>query len=314
MAVEGVAVEADLGVEHAELVVRGDDQRVHLQHLHVLLDEGPVELGQERGPLLGEVAVQVQRLGERPAVVREHPGGRVDLDGVDLLRGGVSDVLDVHAALGGGDHRHPAGLAVDQQREVELAGDLRALFNIEATDHAALRPGLVGHQHPVQHLLGVGADLVDRLDDADAALGVGAEALEAALAAAAGVDLRLHHEDGAAQVLRGLDRLFDRVGGEPARDGDAELFEDGLGLMLVDVHWAGGSEVVWAATGRRAGGFVPGATPTRAGVIERRPGPRNPSSAGFLNTVMIVARRRAWTRNSRSDSPGKPGPRLWLRA
>src|SRR5918994_163990 len=37
--VEGVAVEGDLGVEALEVLILGDDQRVDLQHLHVLRDE-----------------------------------------------------------------------------------------------------------------------------------------------------------------------------------------------------------------------------------------------------------------------------------
>ena len=40
MPVERVGVERDLGVEAAQVPVLGDDQRVDLQHLHVLRDEG----------------------------------------------------------------------------------------------------------------------------------------------------------------------------------------------------------------------------------------------------------------------------------
>ena len=47
VAVEGVGVEGDLGVEAAQLAVLGDDQRVDLQHAHVLGDEGRVELGDQ---------------------------------------------------------------------------------------------------------------------------------------------------------------------------------------------------------------------------------------------------------------------------
>jgi hypothetical protein len=44
MAVERVAVEGELGVEAAQLAVLGDDERVDLEHLHVLGEEGLVEL------------------------------------------------------------------------------------------------------------------------------------------------------------------------------------------------------------------------------------------------------------------------------
>ena len=52
MAKQRVAVEADLGVEADELVVLGDDQRIDLEQAHVLVDEGRVELGQQRLDLL----------------------------------------------------------------------------------------------------------------------------------------------------------------------------------------------------------------------------------------------------------------------
>jgi len=61
----------------------------------------------------------------------------------------------------------------------------------------------------------------------------------AALAAASGVDLRLHHDDGIAfgeELLRGLVGLF-KVGGHLARrDGHAIAAQDLFGLVLVNLH------------------------------------------------------------------------------
>jgi hypothetical protein len=68
---------------------------------------------------------------------------------------------------------------------------------------AAGRPRLDRHQRLAQHLLGKRLHLVDRLGEAHAALVAGVRLLECALAAAAGVDLRLHHPHGAGQRLRG---------------------------------------------------------------------------------------------------------------
>ena len=58
----------------------------------------------------------------------------------------------------------------------------------------------------------------------------------AALAAAAGVDLRLHDPHLAAELLRRLDRLVDGERGNAARRGHAVLAEDFLALVFVDVH------------------------------------------------------------------------------
>ena len=49
---QGVVVEADLCVEHLELAVAGDDQRVHLEHAHVFGGEGVVEARQQTGACL----------------------------------------------------------------------------------------------------------------------------------------------------------------------------------------------------------------------------------------------------------------------
>jgi hypothetical protein len=58
----------------------------------------------------------------------------------------------------------------------------------------------------------------------------------AALAAAAGVDLRLHHPHLAAELLRRIDGFVDAERGEAARGRQAVLAEDFLALVLVDFH------------------------------------------------------------------------------
>ena len=107
VAIERVVVEGDLGVEHPELAVGGDDQRVDLEHRHVLGDEGGVELGDQRLGLLGEFAGQAERARRRAAVVRHDAGRRVDREAMDLFRRLVGDVFDVDAALGRQDERRP---------------------------------------------------------------------------------------------------------------------------------------------------------------------------------------------------------------
>ena len=81
-------------------------------------------------------------------------------------------------------------------REIELAGDVGAVLDIETVDLLAVRAGLHGDQRLAQHLAGVGLDLVDRLGKPHAALGVRPEFLELALAATAGMDLALTTQTG----------------------------------------------------------------------------------------------------------------------
>ena len=99
------------------------------------------------------------------------------------------------------------GFAVDQDREIELLVDVGAVLDVEAVDLLAGGAGLHRDQRRAQHLLGEVIDLVDRLGEAHAALVAGGGFLELALAAAAGVDLALHHPDRAGKRFRGRVRI-----------------------------------------------------------------------------------------------------------
>jgi hypothetical protein len=58
----------------------------------------------------------------------------------------------------------------------------------------------------------------------------------AGLAAAAGMDLRLHHPDRPAERIGRGFRFDDRQGRDAARHWYAEIAQDRLGLIFVDVH------------------------------------------------------------------------------
>ena len=84
--------------------------------------------------------------------------------------------------------------------EVQLAGDLQPLLDEDALDELALGAGLVRHQRHADHLRGEPLGFLGRLGELDAA----------ALAAAAGVDLRLD-DDRPPEPLRDVARLRRRV-------------------------------------------------------------------------------------------------------
>src|SRR5690348_7085943 len=97
---------------------------------------------------------------------------------------------------------------VDEQRAIEFAGDVGAVLDVEAVDLLAGFAGLGGHQRVAEHFLGMCLGFVDREGETDAALGIGAEFLKLALAAAAGMDLALHHVERTRQRLGGSFGLF----------------------------------------------------------------------------------------------------------
>src|SRR6478609_7663298 len=163
-------------------------------------------------------------------------GRRIDREGHDLFGRVVRDVLDIDAAFGGNHERYFGGFAVDQDREIELLVDVGAFLDIQPVDLLAVRPGLHRDQGCAQHLAGEFIDLGDRFGDADAALVAGGCFLELALAAAAGMNLALHHPDRTAHRLRRDIGIGSAQHRHAFRDRHAKFMQQRLGLVFVNIH------------------------------------------------------------------------------
>ena len=139
--------------------------------------------------------------------------------GVGPLHG---ELLDLHAALLGAHGEVGAVGAVEEDREVVLLGDRRALGDHDAVHGVAL-------DVHAEDLLTRRSRLVGRLRDLDAA----------GLAAAAGLHLRLDHDDAAALRTDLLGRRTDRLGGvghDPGEHGNPVRLEHVPRLVLEQVH------------------------------------------------------------------------------
>ena len=110
------------------------------------------------------------------------------------LRG---DFLDVHAAVGAGHDHRLAGRAIEHDAEIQLARHLQAFFDEHARDDAPFGTGLMRDERHADHLARELLGLLRRLRELDAA----------ALAAAAGVNLRLDDDDVAAEAAAAARRL-----------------------------------------------------------------------------------------------------------
>ena len=100
-----------------------------------------------------------------------------------FLRRLVRDFLNVHPAFSGDNESNARGFSVDQRRQIELAVDGRAFLDIEAVDLLAVRAGLMRDQCRAEDARGFFLNVVDGFHHLDAA----------GLAAAASMNLRLHH-------------------------------------------------------------------------------------------------------------------------
>ncbi len=263
VAEERVVVEIDLGVERDHVARAGHDERIDLDDRGVQCGEGLVHGEQELGRALDLLAFEAEREGEAAGVEPLHAARRVDREAHDLLRVLRRHFLDVHAALGRRHRRDAAALPVDQHAGIELALDVAAVLDIDALHLAALGAGLLGDEHAAEHLGGFGGRFRRRLHEPHAALAAGI-VLEAAGAAPAGVDLRLHHIDRAGERGGDLLGLLRRVGDAALRHRDAEFLKERLRLVLVNIH---GGAVYLIRPAPRAQRYFAASTATGVSVV-----------------------------------------------
>src|SRR6266481_204078 len=170
--------------------------------------------------------LEAESKGEAPGMKTLQRSGRGQDYLKNFLRRLGRDLLDIHATFGGGDAGGAAAAPIDEHSQINLAGDFRALLDIDALYILALRPGLMGHQFHAEHGIGFGHHVLDRAADLDAAR----------LAAPAGMDLRLYYPDGAVEFLGDGFGLLGRMGDVASRDRHAIAAQQLLCLIFVDIH------------------------------------------------------------------------------
>ena len=147
-------------------------------------------------------------------------------DGLRILR---RDLLNLHATR---RRRHEHGLpfpTINQNADIKLLLNRQRFFNQQPLHNFPFRPGLVRHQLHAQHLAGKLSRFFHRLGNLHAT----------ALAAAAGMNLRFHHNSGRAGIeqVHGCSfGLLARGRHLTARHRDTIFFQDPLGLILMNFH------------------------------------------------------------------------------
>jgi hypothetical protein len=209
----------------SKFILQSSARTSDLRQRSVGLDVGAHQLLHEVDALLVGVALEAEGVRDRAGLKALYAEDGVDGLAMDRFRVLVRHFLDVHASLRGGhDHRH-AELPIESDAEVELLVDVESFFDEDLTHDPALGAGLVRDQGHAEHLPGQLGRLVGIFGEFDAA----------AFAAAAGVDLRLHHH-AAAQLLRGLARLVRRFDNDSAWCRHAVAAKDLLRLIFMDFH------------------------------------------------------------------------------
>ncbi len=224
--VEGVVVEVHLGVERQQVAAGGDHERIDFDQRGIGGDERVVQRRHQLDRLVDLRAVEADRKADLPRLERHQPDARLDEDLDDLLRRRGGDLLDVHAAGSARHHHRLAGGAIEHEAQIQLARHLQTFLDEDTRHDAPFRAGLMRDERHAEHLAGDALGLVGRSRELHAA----------ALAAAAGVNLRLDDDELAAEAACDLARLGAVERNFTARHGDAVARKDGFGLVLVDFH------------------------------------------------------------------------------
>ena len=219
VAVERAVVDGELRVERLDHAVGRDDQRVDLGEHRVALDEAAVELPDDvRDLLLLARILDTGAVDEATRDPRLEAFERIDVQAnerVGVVRG---DLFDLDAALRREHEQRLLDAAVERDREVVLLRDVGRALDPDLLDDVAANveaDDLLGLLLRVRRVVG--------------------ELHAAGLAAAAREHLSLD-DDRAADLLRGLPGLLRRRRQTPLGDGDPELLEELLALVLVKVH------------------------------------------------------------------------------
>jgi hypothetical protein len=243
LSIESVVVDVDLGIEREQIAFRGHDERIDFDQARVLFQKQPIERLRELDELLGLLALEPETECELAALVRLQARGGMNVHPENLLRRMGGDFLDVDAARGRRDEGNAALLTVEHEAQVDLARDFRTGLDVHAPDRQTLGTRLPRDQALSDHRRRGRAHGIEILRELDATR----------LAASAGVHLRLDHPQRAAQRACGFDRLIRGTRNASARNGDAIVDEDLLGLEFVEVHRGVGARQKRAAILREVG-------------------------------------------------------------
>src|SRR5215469_15559271 len=213
MAEQRVVVEPHFGIERQQLPRPGYDQRIDLDDRRVELAKRLVKRCDKFDRNADLRAFEPQTISDVPGMERLYPAGRIDCHLQDLFRRSCRHLLDLDASLGRADQCDPPGVTVDQEAEIELAGNVAALLDIDSLDLAPRGSGLMRDQVLAQQRAYRSRDLFLRAAELD----------PAGLAAAAGMDLHLDDPNFTAETSRRLDRLGGGIGHPAARHRDTEF-------------------------------------------------------------------------------------------
>jgi hypothetical protein len=234
MAKQRVVVKGDLGIESDELAVFGDDQRVDLSHAAVVLHEEAADLREKLFGAADGRGVEAQSIRQFSSLIGVEPGDGVEGLFQDFFGRMFGDFFDFNAAFGRHDEHRATGFAVNDDAQIQFAGDLKALFDKQSVDLLALRAGLNGDKSAVEHSLGILTGFFGRANKNHTPLL--RILFKGAFAPATRVDLGFDNSERPAECFEGGRGLFRGFSHNALRHGNAGGAEKLFALVFVNFH------------------------------------------------------------------------------
>ena len=224
--VQGIAVKGHLGIQRHQQALVHHRQRIDLGEQRIVVPEAAVEGLHQFRRLRYLPAGKADLRGDLAALKIHQADRGIDRLPDDLLGVARGRLLDVHSSGRAGDDGDALRAAVDHQAEVVFLVNPDGLLDQDTLHQSPRRPGLGSDHVAADQLVGVVPDLVDGPGHLDAA----------ALAAPAGMDLRLDHPALAAEFLGRGRGVVHGVRDPAFRYPHAVFPQQFLGLVFVDVQ------------------------------------------------------------------------------
>ena len=194
-----IRIEVHLRIEHDQLAVAGQHQRIDFRQRRIGFPERFVECLENcaRSRNAGGWYADLER--DVIGVALAQPERLLDVHLVNLLRRMCGHFLDVDPTLRACNQRDLLRRAIDDHADIELLLDIGAVFDQQPANFLSARTRLVCDQLHAENFRGARADFFDRARNLDTA----------SLAATARMNLRLDDPHRSAQVACRIDRFFD---------------------------------------------------------------------------------------------------------
>src|SRR4051794_1399261 len=191
MTKECVIIKVEFRIESEHLTFGGYHQWIHFDHRAIETREGGKQTVEKFRCIFDLTRLELEFARKLACLIGLEPGQWIHRLTNDFLGRFSGDGFDFNASFGAGYNQRRSGGAIEQDRKINLAADVRRLCDEHLVHYPTCRAGLMRDQCLAQHLSSNLPHLLGRLTNVHAAF---EPAFERSLPSPAGMDLRLDRD------------------------------------------------------------------------------------------------------------------------